>query len=234
MPIANREDDSRLDTHPTKPEDINGKPDPTVNVSNQLLAAIRRLDDLAALNQQWAGEMRAAERGRADDLRAAESRRVDEQAVLREQIAALRAEHYEKLLLLQAANVAANRAEDKSAAQLAAERLAVQVTALATTQTTTAETLRGQVGTAAQSQQQQVINPLLERLLQVEQTIAKGQGRAQEAYPAQAQALDDIRTLLKEQSQGSGRGAGANQLWVIILGALGGAGILYGILSNLP
>jgi len=245
------------------------QPDPTVNVKEQLAAALQAQDkqrDSAIDKLQVVSDLRAkyetllqeASTQRTDDLRAAESRRVnenidaerrrvDERIVDLIGILTEQASSYERVRIAEAARVDANRAEDKLAAALAAERSASALTLLANTQATTAETLRNQVATTATTtlaQQQSILNPLIERVAQLEQTSYKGQGRAQEADPALAAALltlanaqkvtaEKLDTLRTVQTTDTGRGLGMNQLWIILAGVVAVGATLYGILRPL-
>jgi leucyl-tRNA synthetase len=245
-------------TAPNEPAQIRngavvGAIDPTENVKALTAAGLeeqdklreaesKRLAEAIAASRLLTDSLREAETRRVNEQNAAESRRVDEQAELREQIASLRAEFYEKLRVAESARVDANRAEDKAAAALAAERLAAQVTALATTAATTAETLRNQVGTSAASQQQQVINPLVERVALLEQTSYKGQGREAVSDPALTTALTALANaqtttnakldkLADAQSQRTGQGLGAAQVLTYIFLAVGALGTIIGIIA---
>lgn len=247
-----QKDDAAVPKHDTqpKPETL----DPTINVQNLLLAAVKRIDDLnSAFRDQLTlrhtadRELAAADSRRIDELRAAESRRVDEQAALREQAAIERVSFYEKLRQVESGRVDANRAEDQSNAKLAAERLATQVTLLANTQATTAETLRNQVATTAvatQTQLQQIVTPLSERIATLEQVSYKGQGREAVADPAlnaalaaladgQKATVESIAKLAEVQQTNTGRGMGINAAWLVLLGAMGLIATILGIYAAL-
>lgn len=192
--------------------------DPTHNVSNLLLAAVQRLDDLAA-----------AERIRVNELTSAERRRVDEQA-------ALRAFYDEKLRDAEAKRIDAIRVVDVNAVAVANERQSAAASVLANQVSASAETLRGLVATTAATaaqQFQQVTSQMSERIAALEKASYEGQGRGAYTDPLLGQLLVKVDSLQASRSEISGKGAGVNASWVVVLGAISAISALIGIVGTI-
>lgn len=202
-------------------------PDPTQNVQNLVTAGFKRVDDLL----EERDKLRVVIQDKDLLLAAAESRRVDEQAAMRDRFSvesrSIDAKHYEDLRLAESKRIDAIRNVDVEARKADNERAAAQATLLATQLATTAETLRNQVATtanAAQTQLQQLIAPLAEKVAVLEQSLYKGQGKEAVSDPALAQLIADTRALRAEQREGAGRGAGASATIAYIIAGISALG----------
>lgn len=171
--------------------DSSGSPviDPTVNVMNLVEAATLRLDD----------------------LRDAENRRVDErfrnQKEYMHEIQGLIAAYEEKLRVAEANRIDAIRAVDVGAVATAAERASQQAQVLATQVATSAETLRTLVATSAATTAAaltQIINPITERLAQLEKAQYEGAGRAVISDPITQELLREVKSLGSSHAQTAG------------------------------
>lgn len=212
---SNKAHDIVLDTPPD--EGVPPK-DPTINVQNLLRAAIIRVDDL-----------RDAETRRVNQLIDAEQRRIDEKLDL--------IEKYERLLQqAEAKRIDAIRVVDVNAVSVANERAAAQAQVLANQVAASAETLRSLVATTASASAQQfaqVTGQLADRLALLEKTSYEGQGRERYSDPVLASLIAEVKSLQESQSQGSGRGAGLNAGWGYLVGSVGLAAAVIGIVLAL-
>lgn len=211
------------------PVDKSGGPtvDPTQNVLDLVLAAVKRIDDL-----------REAETRRVNDLRLAESRRVDEQAELR-------TNYGEKLREAEAKRIDAIRVVDVNAVAVASERAAAQATVLATQVSQSAEALRALVASTAATfaqQSQNTAQQLTDRIALLEKVQYETTGRSGVSNPLEATRFDaitntlealskEIGSLRESRSEGGGKSAGIQASWGILLGVVGLLGGLIGLFA---
>lgn len=216
--------------------------DPTLNVKEALQAAVERQDALRLAEAQRMDDLRETEariNKQASQyqsmLAAAESRRVDEQAAMRDK-------HAAELREAEAKRIDAVRSIDVEARKADNERAATQAGLLATQLATTAETLRNQVATtanAAQTQLQQLIAPLAEKVAVLEQSLYKGQGKEALSDPALVALTAQVAALVASQNTNAGqrdqqRATTSNNQWVtglLIGGGIGLAGLAFSVVE---
>lgn len=185
------------------------KPDPTVNVKEQLLAATGRIDDMAELREKYEEKLRGQDKDwqvRFDN----ERRRAEEAARLQE-----------------AGRIDSKIGDIVQAAVLNNERLTNAATILATTVATTADTAQKAVVAAAQQQSELVgqVRDTVTVLQGVVTTfIATGGGER----TAKSEQLADTRWTQRQASQRSEWFTG-----LLIGGGIAGAGLIVGVATFL-
>lgn len=196
--------------------------DPSQNVLNLVEAAIKRLDDIAAIRAEHQKELRLADNAlraladrRIDDLIAAENRRVNEQATMRDVF-------YEKQRESEAQRVNAIRAVDVGAVGTANDRATQTANTLAAQVTQTAETARSLVASSATSiasAQAAFASQINERIANLEKLQNQNLGSN---APAQVQQLTAaIAALQKAQNESVGKGSGVDSTIGYIIAAVG-------------
>jgi len=193
---------------PGIPVDSKGGPtiDPTKNVLDLVLAAVKRIDDIMAANTKRMDDLREAETKfqnamreadarrlndareaetrRVNDLRDAETRRIDQLATNKQ------------IFDLELARM--NRSNVDASTLL----LATQVKELKTDSA--------------------------DRTGKLEQFANEQRGRASQADPANIKLLEEVRLLSQQRATTSGQSEGAANLWALLVG---GIGLLIGIVT---
>jgi len=98
------------------------------------------------------------------------------------------------------------------------------IATLGATANTTAETLRAQVATTAQTQATSLANSMGEvnkRLSAVELAQSEGKGKQQVVDPALTEALREVRSLSIRSNTAQGSGEGATKMWGYVVAAIG-------------
>jgi hypothetical protein len=219
MPIAPKNDTTTANV----PPGWSGG-DPTENVKALAAADSRRNDDLRNESERYLeARLDALQReveirnACAKELSEAESRRIDEQA-------SLRADYAEKLREAEAKRIDAIRAVDVGAVGVASGRADAQANVLATQVTALAETLRGQVATAALAATatlQQTTAPILTRLTTLESAGWQAAGKQSYADPAFVELLSEVKQLREASRQVEGRSKGLGDGLGYVVGAVG-------------
>lgn len=217
--------------------DAQGVPavDPTKNVLDLVLAAVKRIDDVLELTVK-----------RQDDLRAAQAALEElRYSTIKENIA-LRADNDEKLRKAESGRLDAIRIVDTNNVTVANERAGATATALqkkgddsalvlSAQVTKSADDVRTLVKTTADEQsrnlQQQFaaiqaqFTQIGARLTTLEQTGAEGLGKQKFQDPQQAAALatltEEMRKISRAQADTAGTSAGRNEIIGYVFGALG-------------
>jgi len=181
-----------------------------------------------------------AERRRQDDLREAERRYFDAENQHVKEMAALRAAHSMEIRGAESARLDSIRQVDREDVNKTAAQALNAIQTLATTTNTTAETLRNQVATTAQQAAQQRAIDTTEfnkRLSAVELALSEGKGKQTVADPQMEKLSALVEAMARNQATDTGKGAGINLVWVVLLGVvslfsglLGIAGVLYAVL----
>lgn len=216
--------------------------DPTRNVLDLVLAAVKRLDDVLELTVK-----------RQDDLRASQAALEDlRYSTIKENIA-LRADNDEKLRKAESGRLDAIRLVDTNNVAVADQRAQSTALALAkkgddsalvlSAQTTkSADDVRSIVKTtadeSARNLQQQLgaiqaqFTSIGTRLTALEQTGAEGLGKQKYQDPQQAALLstltEEVRKISRTQADSAGVGTGRGEIIGYVVGALGA---LFGLLS---
>lgn len=167
--------------------------DPTYNVERVIDLAVERLDDLSKLQAQLNDE---------------KIKRMEREWIHQDTVAILRAEHYKEIRHAESDRVDKIRSVDVSNAAATAAQLLSAVTTLASSAQATAEVLRNQVASTAAAvaaQTERVLNPIIERVAQLEKSSSFGQGRAALADPAMADLVAEMRKINGNVSERSGR-----------------------------
>lgn len=192
--------------------DSQGRPviDPTKNVETLVKALEDTTEKLRQADARRLDDLRTADNKRLDDLRDAESKRLAELAAQKER--------YDRQIFdIQTVQV-------KTTSDLISAQLTKETASLA-----------NQIN-AATVQNQGLISTLSERIGKLEQARWEVSGRASVADPATADALtrmtQSIQTLTESKDKVSGHSKGIGDSWTILLGALGGAAVLFEILSR--
>jgi uncharacterized protein YkuJ len=147
--------------------------DPTINVTNQLDAAVKRLDDL-----------REASERRQDGNIEAEGRHVRE-------LSALRESHARELREKEAERIDAIRLVDVNAVARAAEVSAAQAAALAAQVALSADAMRVQVAAAAQAAQEsqaRYIDPIQKDIADLRRAQYEQQGQRAQVTDSRAKS----------------------------------------------
>jgi hypothetical protein len=204
--------------------------DPTRNVLDLVLAAVKRLDDIMDAIVKRQDDLRGASdklnQVRLDSAvaeRNVELKRVDGEAKLR-------ADYEEKLRNAEAKRIDAIRLVDVGAATTLAQRTTEQATALATVVTQTAEVVRNQVTRAAEEtrtlvattaaaalqNQQQQFSAVTTRLAALEQAGAEGKGKQTVTDPALLALVQEVKNLSVARINTVGVDTGRNDVigWI--------------------
>jgi len=177
--------------------------DPTQNVKDLMEASIKSLSERIDLEEKVIAET---------------VKRIDI-------VATLRAKHFKEVRKIDQTNAAATAAQLLSA-----------VTTLATTAQATAETLRNQVASTAASvaaQTERSLNPIVERIAQLEKSSYTGEGKQAVSDPAMAALVVEIRSLAKVKDVSAGERQGISTSAAILMGVLTAIGVLVGIAGAL-
>lgn len=161
---------------------------------------------------------------RQDDLREAHSELMDVHIQHLKEISTLRAAHEAEIRKLEADRLDKIRAVDVQNAGSTAAQLLAAVQTLASTTQLTAETLRNQVTTTAQSvaaQTERIVNPIIERIALLEKTSYVGAGRQAVVDPQLTELLAEMKTQRGMVARGEGKGEGFSASWAIVVGAVG-------------
>jgi uncharacterized protein YnzC (UPF0291/DUF896 family) len=220
------------DGTPPKPGqtvDIKGNQaiDPTKNVLDLVLAAVKRIDDILDLTVK-----------RQDDLRLAQAALEDLRYSSIKENSALRADYEDKLRKAEANRLDAIRIVDTNNVSVASERANATAAALAkkgddaalvlsAQVTKSADDVRTLVKNTADEQarnlQQQFagiqnqFNGIGTRLTALEQTGAEGAGRQKFQDPALAALISEVQKLSRVQSDNSSVGSGRSDVigWIV-------------------
>ncbi len=145
-----------------KPAKLSRHSDPTANVSNQLSAAVKRIDDLRKMEAKCADKSEKSERRHAKEL------------------AELRDDFNRQLVAAEAKRIDAIRVVDVNAVSVANERAIAQAAILAKQVAESADALRTLVSTTAAAvaqQLQQMSQQFSDRLSQLERAQYEGAGK---------------------------------------------------------
>lgn len=195
------------------------EPDPTANVLSHVAAAVTRLDDLRVAYSK---------------LLESELRRTDREAILHEQIASLRATHSKELREIESRNARerqeleskrldAIRQVDVNAVNTAANQALAAIQTLAATAARDAENLRTSLNSTAQTIAKQLadtVEGITKRIAALEMSSYRGEGKSAVGDPMMVELVQEIKGLRRLQSEGSGRWAGAQILWGLLLGLI--------------
>lgn len=185
---------------------ITTSPDPTLNVSNLLKEAVKRIDDVTGVQDE-----------RLDE-------KIENEKTHIREILTLRADYDEKLRDAEAKRIDAIRAVDVNAVSVASERATQSASVLATQVTASAETLRALVATQATTtatQLTQIITPITDRLALLEKAQYEGTGKSGVTDPIFTKLNDKIESLDKTDSENVGKGIGTKELLAYIAAAIG-------------
>lgn len=237
VPAAGLAQDAKQETRAGIAVDArgNGVVDPTRNVLDLVLAAVKRLDDIMDAIVKRQDDLRtASEKLNQSRLESAiaernvELKRVDGEAKLR-------SDYEEKLRNAEAKRIDAIRLVDVGAATTLAQRTTEQATALATVVTQTAEVVRNQVTRAAEEtrtlvattaaaalqNQQQQFSAVTTRLAALEQAGAEGKGKQAVTDPALISLVQEVKNLATARTAGAGVDTGRSDVVGWIVGGLG-------------
>lgn len=193
--------------------------DPTTNVLSHVAAAVKRLDDLREAYAR---------------LLDSELRRTDREATLHEQLAGLRAAHSKEIREIESRNARerqeleskrldAIRQVDVSAVNTAASQALAAIQTLAATAARDAENLRTSLNSTAQTIAKQLadtVEGITKRIAALEMSSYKGEGKQTASDPMMVDLVQEIKSLRNLQSQSSGKWAGAQILWGLLLGLI--------------
>jgi hypothetical protein len=184
------------ETPPGVGADSHGNPviDPTKNVGDILAAAVKRLDDLQATNNE---------------------RTVSEITHVRE-VVKIHSDHHKELLAMQVAAVQSARQFDVAAVNTAADRNAREVKTLADATGLLAETLRKSVtesATAMDIRLNNMSSVLSDRLASLEKSSYTGQGKDAVVDPQMTVLIDTVRQLAAAQQAERGKGDARQLDW---------------------
>lgn len=190
--------------------------DPTKNVLDLVQAAVKRLDDLAAIKDKTL-----------------EDKLNDERIHIRE-ILSLTRDYEEKLKVAETKRIDSIRVVDVQAVQTANDKATAQAQVLATQVTTSAETLRALVAstaTASAAQLVQIITPITDRLALLEKNQYQGAGKESVTDPLMQQLLTEMKSTRDIVTQETGKNNGFNAAWLYLIGAVSLVGAVLGIIS---
>jgi len=177
----------------------NAVADPSLNVGALVEAEGRRQDDL-----------RKAEARRADDLRASHKELDDAKHSHAKEMAEMREWHAEKLGKMESGRIDSLRQGDREETTRATVAAQQNISALANTTTTLADTLRNQVAStanAAENRQSAYAADVGKRLTAVELSLSEGKGKEQVSDPA----MERLAALVERLASGQQVAAGAKQ-----------------------
>jgi len=190
--------------------DREGRPvDPTANVLDLVAKETKRQDDLRAMGEK---------------LQQAETNRINAELGCIKEIANLRARHDHELRKSEAKRLDSIRQVDISAVNTAAVEVRNAITALAKTNSDTAETLRTTVTTTADrlaASTRDSFDGLSNRIAALELAAAQGIGKQAVADPAMERLTAVVEALAKAQQTSAGERRGVSGVWVFALGAFG-------------
>lgn len=192
--------------------------DPTLNVKEQLAAAMKRQDDMRDLTNQYIkaildGEIKIAtlRADHAKEVRALESERQQQ-----------RADHAKEVRLLEADRLKAIREVDvQNTAITAAQQLAA-VQTLAATATSTADTTRANLATTAiaiQTQTDRIVAGIVDRIAVLEKSSYTGLGRQTVADPQMVLLTEAVAKLAAAQNTGQGKSEGIGSTVAMVVSA---------------
>jgi hypothetical protein len=177
---------------------------------------------------------------RQDDLREAERRFFESEISHVKELAALRELHQQRLDAAESARIDSIRQVDVLATATTAGQALTAIQALAQTQLTSAETLRGAVATTAATLAKQLEGTVAEfnkRLSTLEQSSYEGMGKQKMSDPQMEQMKEIVAGLVQSQAAGTGKTEGISSAWGILLGAAALIGLVVSIaqfMSNKP
>lgn len=170
--------------------------DPSLNVGALVEAEGRRQDDL-----------RIAEARRQDDLRLAAKELADINNLHAKEIAVLRDAHSTAMAVKESGRVDSLRQGDREETTRATVAAQANISALANTTTTLADTLRNQVAStaaAAESRSSAYQGDVGKRLTAVELSLSEGKGKQQVSDPAMERLTVLVERLASAQQLGAG------------------------------
>lgn len=174
----------------------NAVADPSLNVGALVEAEGRRQDDL-----------RTAEARRADDLRTAHEELDSAKHLHAKEMADLRSKHAEQFSRMESGRVDSLRQGDREETTRATVAAQANISALANTTTTLADTLRNQVAStaaAAENRQSAYSADVGKRLTAVELSLSEGKGKEQVSDPAMERLAALVERLASGQQVASG------------------------------
>lgn len=191
--------------------------DPTANVLSLVEAAVRRTDDLADLRHDFIKE------------------KVSDLGSYFKEVNTLRSEHNKELRQAESSRLDSIRQVDREEVAKATTAAQNAIQALATTTSTLAETLRGQVATTAAAAAEQLAgmtNTIGTRLSALERAQAEGTGKQAIADPQLASLIVEMRALTGVQKVGEGKGLGVGMIIAVIVGLVATFGTIINIILN--
>jgi hypothetical protein len=194
--------------------DSEGNPviDPTENVLALVVAAVKRQDDLRIAAEKFM-EAELTHVRLTEALRAEHSRELNDKESNR--LDAIRQ------VDVQNGNAAAAAAAD--AIRVLAATTAANAEKLRTDLNATAATMAKQTADVAATmaaQQAGTVAGITERIAALEKSSYEGIGKGRVADPMMAEFMTDMKSMLRAQSQNTGKNEGVNSAWVILLGAV--------------
>jgi hypothetical protein len=160
---------------------------------------------------------------RQDDLRELHGRLLEARITHLAEMQRLRADHAKEIRELDTDRLKSIREVDVLAGNTSADRALVAIQTLATVTAGTAETMRATLD--------QRLGAVTERIGALEKAAYTGAGRSAVSDPALADLAAAIRRLQEGATLGTGRAAGAGQLWALILGGFALIGSLVAIVG---
>jgi hypothetical protein len=195
--------------------------DPTANVLQLVAAANERQDDLRDLNNR---------------LLDAQITRLEGEVAHEHNLNALRAIHAKEIAELETKRTDSIRSVDQLNASTAAERVLAAVRTLETTTANNAQTLRDLVSSTALTlagQQDRKFADITERVMAVERSLSRGEGKEVLGAPAMEKLAAQIELLMRGGGLSEGKSAGMHAMWGYVLGALGLVSMLFGMYVSL-
>jgi hypothetical protein len=218
--------------------------DPTKNVLDLVEQAIKRQDDLRTRLEtsmdarlKLIAEISAIRSEHDRELLRANTDKLDAEA-------RLRAEFATAFAATEKARVDAIRQVDKAAVDQAGSVATQTASNLAKAQTESAAVLSAQVSTSAEALRnlvattaaesnrniQQQFSAISTRIAALEQGSAQGVGERKFSDPAVASLAEQVRVLVRQQTESAGVGAGSSSTWAIIIAIVGLAIIAIGVI----
>jgi len=182
--------------------------DPSENVKALTDAAVRRLDDMAALREK---------------LTNAQIKSLKSEMDWQDKIANLREKHNKAMRHNEADRVDKIRSVDVANAAATAAQLLSAVNTLATTAQTTAEVLRNQVAataTAVANQTERALNPINDRIALLEKAVNQNAGRSGMADPMITGLSEDMKAVVQALAKGTGKSEGFSTSWAILVAVI--------------
>jgi len=208
----------------------NGNADPTVNVREMIGSAVYRMDDL-----------RKAEATRQDDLRKAAEKYIEAELNHVRITESLRAEHALELSSKESERLNSIRQVDVQNTTTAATTAAAAIQTLAVNNAADAEKLRNSLTTTASAMAKQTadvatamatqtaltVAGITERLAALEKANSEGVGKQRVADPMLAEAIAEMKGLVRSQVRVEGKSEGGNTVWGWVVGGIGaGMGLI--------